>query len=75
MSNRSKSNRNVFLLITAVEIIVGLMLVGGVKLVTVAMDNGGLIGISNLNLILILISLILGFLIVVVVSKMKIKRL
>ena len=75
MSNRSKSNRNVFLLITAVEIIVGLVLMGGMKLVTVAIHNGGLIGISNLNLILIMISLILCFLIVVVVSKMKIKRL
>jgi hypothetical protein len=73
MSYRNKSNRNVFLLITAFDIIVALMLFGGVKLVAVAKHNGGLIGISNINLILI--SLVLGFLFVVVVFKIRIKWL
>lgn len=74
MSNRI-SNRNVFFLITGVEVIVGLMFFGLLYLVTVTINNGGLAGIFNIYRILILISLILGFLFIVVVSKIILKWL
>ena len=49
------------------------MFFGLLYLVAVAIHNGGLTGLFNLNRILIMISLILGFLIIIIGSKIIIR--
>ena len=69
MSRGIISNRNAVYVIAVLVIIVAFLLLGGGKWITGAMYGGG--ALANLNWVQIIISLILGFLLGVVVSKRK----
>jgi hypothetical protein len=73
MRRRITSNRNALYVIAVLVIIVAFLLLGGAKWITGAMQGGG--ALANLNWVQILISLVLGFLLGVVVSKRRRKWL
>ena len=73
MRRRIISNRNAVYVIAVLVIIVAFLLLGGAKWITGVMQGGG--AMANLNWVQILISLVLGFLLGVVVSKRRRKWL
>ncbi|HCE57828.1 MAG TPA: hypothetical protein DER09_08420 [Prolixibacteraceae bacterium] len=71
MSRIFSSNRTAVYIIAVVVVVVAFLLLGGKNWLAGAMHGGGSLG--NLNWVQILISLVLGFLLGVVVSKRRSK--